>query len=152
MSGCISIDSIAPKHGSVVNIRNAQIDLNSTHGDFVFANLEDTSGGVLGATCGYYLTVSPPHAMLEMQGWTLRQGSGTIVSTADAAVPAIAIPPTNQYFPALVTYNSVAAWSTMKIDTNGKVQIYATGTLPSAANDVDMDLATVSAKWSVLQY
>jgi hypothetical protein len=148
----ISTDSITGKHGSTVSIANAQIALNATHGSFVFGNLEDTSGGVLSATCGYYLTVTPPHAMLEMKGWTLRQGSGTIASTADAAIPAIAFPPIDQYIPALVTYNSVAAWSTMKIDTAGKLQIYATATLPSAANDTDMDVATVSGQWCIQQY
>jgi hypothetical protein len=146
----ISIDSIGPKHGSVVSIANAQMSMNATHGTFNFT-IKNTSDATITASCGFYVTLASPHAFLEIEACGGVHGNGAVI-TMTPALPAQVRPLVDTYIPVRTLNSAVYQWGYAKIATTGVVTIAATVIGGVFTADTAMLFEDVSGKWSVAAF
>ena len=150
----ISIDSIVPKHRPSVDIMNAQITPNMTHGTFTFSGTEDASNNPVSITCGYYLTLMSPHAFVEIEGFGGATGSGAAV-TSTTNLPANMRPALVQYVPVRVTdagASPTSNWGTLKVGTDGSMKFYGNAAELVFTNASVISANNVSAKWCTLAF
>lgn len=135
----LSVDSIGPAHGSAVNIRGAQIDLNSTKADYVF------TGATASRTMGIYTTVIPPHVIAEFEGFTGATGNGAAIA-ATTLLPAAVRPATTTYIPMRRETQSTGGWATFKITTGGQMTMYESATEGTFVAS-SLDIGAFAGQW-----
>lgn len=145
----ISTDCVGPKHGPSVAISKAQIEFNSTHGDFNFT-IKNTSDATITATCGFYVTLATPHVLLEVESVGGVHGNATAV-VMTPALPAAVRPLETVYVP-VRTVCGTTQWSYATISNAGVVTIYKTVAGDAFNANTAMQIANVSGKWSVVAF
>lgn len=143
----LATDSIGPKHGTTVSITGAQIDFNTTHGTFNFT-IKNTNDATITESCGFYVTLAPPHAFLEIEPLGGVHGNGAII-TMTPALPVQVRPLVDTYIPVYTLNSAVYQWGYAKVATTGVVTIAADVTGAVFANNTAMLFEDVSGKWSV---
>jgi hypothetical protein len=144
----ISTDSIGPKHGTSVSITGAQIELNATHGTFQMIGLDDP----VSATCGYYLTLTPPFASIAIEGISGATGGGSAVG-ASTLLPANVWPAVAQYVPVHVQIGAAEGqWGAAKIGTDGSVYVFSTPNEAAFDSGSTVNIDNIVGGWSVQQF
>ena len=146
-SDSISIDSIVPKHGPSVDIMNAQITMNMTHGTYTF------TGALTARTMGIYTTLMPPHVLVECGAIAVAtMGSSASALTSTTALPENVRPMLVQYLPIHPILGGTGYLGALKVATTGFMTMYLSAAEAQFPQASALSVDSFSGQWCVQQY